>query len=243
MTPVPAPVKPMNEFTRILNVFVSPAAAFADILERPRWIIPVILLTICSLALVITYSQHIGWERLIRQSMEQSSRVQSMSAEQRDQAIANGVKFGSIIGYVQATIGPTILLLVTSGVLMFIANNLVGTHLRYAQMLGITGYAFLTGLVSVPLTILVMFLKSPEDFDLRNPLAFNIGAFLSPDSPKWLASLASSFDLFSFWTMLLLAIGISVAGRKLSVAKALTAVLVPWVLWVGIKTAWTGMFS
>ncbi len=214
MTPIPAPPAPLNEFTRIVNVFVSPRVAFAEILERPRWFIPLILMTILSLALIITFSQHIGWEHLIRQSMEQSSRVQGMSAEQRDQAVATGVKFGSVIGYVQATLGPAILLFITAGILMFMANNMVGTQLRYGQMLGITGYSFLTGLISIPLIILVMFLKPAEDFDLRNPLAFNLGAFLSADSPKWLMSLASSIDLFSFWTMFLLAVGISVPVRN-----------------------------
>jgi Yip1 domain len=235
--------KPLSEFSRIMNVFVDPKRAFADIVARPRWYIPIIIMSVLLLVLMYCYGQHVGWERIVRQQMEQSSRVQQLSPEQREQSIAMGVKFGSVMAYVQAIIGPILGAVIVGGILMFVANFMLGAQLRFPQMLGITSYSFLTGLVSIPLTLIVMYTKSPEDFDIRNPLAFNPGAFLPESTPKWLVSLASSFDLFSFWTIALLAIGISVAGRRLSFGKALGAVLIPWLVWVCGKTAWTAIFS
>lgn len=44
--------------------------------------------------------------------------------------------------------------------------------------------------------------------DLDNPLAANVGAILPDDSAKWLMALGKSIDLFSFWTLILLAIGV-----------------------------------
>jgi hypothetical protein len=244
MAPQPQAEAPLSEVSRLVGVFVDPKRTLADVLLRPRWYVPVILLTLCSLAVVVTYSQHVGWDHIVRQSMEQSSRTQNMTPEQREQAVAMGVKFGSVIGYIQGFLGPTIGVLIVAGVLMFIANGMLAAQLRYAQMLGIVAYSFLPGVLSAILIVAVMFMKSPEDFDIRNPLAFNPGAFLNPDStPKWLISLASSFDLFSFWSIALLAIGISCAGRKITFSKALGAVLIPWALWVVIKTGWTAMFS
>jgi hypothetical protein len=94
------------------------------------------------------------------------------------------------------------------------------------------------------LAILVMFLKNSEDFDLRNPTAFNVGAFLDPQTtPKFLHSMGTSLDLFSIWTILLLATGLSVAGRKISWSKALIAVIVPWILWIVLKSLGAGIFS
>ncbi len=43
----------MNEFSRITGVFSNPRATFADVLQRPRWFIPAILLTV--LLLVFAY--------------------------------------------------------------------------------------------------------------------------------------------------------------------------------------------
>jgi hypothetical protein len=46
----------------------------------------------------------------------------------------------------------------------------------------------------------VLFLVPPDNYDIQNPVAFNIGAYLDPQStPKAIYSLASSMDLFTFW--------------------------------------------
>ncbi len=244
MTPQSLPErKPLSEASRIAGVFFSPKETFTDVLERPRWYIPVILITVLSLIFVFLLNQHIGWEQLSRQAIEQNPRTAEMSPEQKQQAINMSMKFTGISYYVGATVAPVIMVLIVGAVLMFVANGMLGTQLKLGQMMGVTGYAFLTGLITTPLTILVMFLKNKEDFNIRNPLAFNVGAFLGEQSPRWLQSLGSSLDLMSFWTIALLAIGISCAGRKISFGKALMAVLIPWAVWVLIKVAGSALFG
>lgn len=244
MTPQSLPErKPLSEASRIAGVFFSPKETFTDVLERPRWYIPVILITVLSLIFVFLLNQHIGWEQLSRQAIEQNPRTAEMTPEQKQQAINMSMKFTGIGYYVGGTVAPVIMVLIVGAVLMFVANGMLGTQLKLGQMMGVTGYAFLTGLITTPLTILVMFLKAKEDFNVRNPLAFNIGAFLGEQSPRWLQSLGSSLDLMSFWTIALLAIGISCAGRKISFGKALMAVLIPWAVWVLIKVAGSALFG
>jgi hypothetical protein len=84
--------------------------------------------------------------------------------------------------------------------------------------------------------MVVLFLKDPEEFNLQNPLMFNVGAFLSPETPAALRAVGSSIDLFSLWIMVLLAIGVSAAARKISFGKALAGIGVPWVLFVILKS-------
>jgi hypothetical protein len=255
MTPEFAAEMPLGEPRRLAAMFFAPAKAFADIARRPRWFVPVILLTILALAFTFSLSQRIGFEQIVRHSIDQSSRAQGMSAEQRDRAVSMGAKIGSIMGFVGAAVGPTITVLITAAILMFIANGMLGAQMRYVQMQAITAYSFFTtGLVSTPLSIAVLYLKNPDDFDVRNPLAFNAGAFLSGFAagvsgsshetlPAWLIAFASSFDLFTFWTMALLAIGISVAGRKVSVGKAFGSVFISWLAFVLLKTGWVALFG
>src|SRR5205085_7020709 len=100
------------------------------------------------------------------------------------------------------------------------------------RMMGIVGYSFLPTLVSSLLALLVMYLKAPEDFNIQNPLAFNAGAFIANDAPAWLKGFASSFDLFSFWIMGLMAIGVGAAARKMTFGKAFATILFPWALYV-----------
>jgi hypothetical protein len=93
------------------------------------------------------------------------------------------------------------------------------------------------------LTIVVMFLKNPDEFNIQNPLAFNPAAFLDPlQTSKFVYSLASSLDLFSFWAIGLIAIGLkAAAGKRLSFGGALFAVLLPWALFVFVKAAFAGI--
>ena len=94
------------------------------------------------------------------------------------------------------------------------------------------------------LAIVVLFLKDPAEFDLRNSVASNLAVFLDPDTtPAWLLGLAGSLDLFVFWPLLLLATGFSVAARKLSWSKSFTWVVATWAVWVAVKCGWIWIWS
>src|SRR5215471_2968529 len=165
-----------------------------------------------------------------------------MTAQQREQAIVVGSAIAKAAGYGQIIL-TLIALLITAAVLMFMTNTLMGADIQFGSMMGIVSYGFLPQLVVVALSMLVMFLKPPDDFDLRNPLMFNAGAFVASDAAQWLKALAASFDLFSFWIIALIATGVSTAAPKISFGKALTAVVFPWALFVGIRAAATAAFS
>ena len=242
--PLPPPVADtgMNEFQRLIGVFVSPAQAFADIARRPRWWIPMLLIGIVSTVYINAYSSRVGWERLIRQTIEQSSRADSMTAQQREQAITAGATVAKFAGY-GAVVGTAASIFLTAAFLIFMVNVLMGADIKFNGMMGIVAYAFLPQVLVAALSMLVLFLKSPDDFDLRNPLLFNAGAFLPGGSATWIKALAGSFDLFSFWIMALIAAGISAAAPRVRWASAFLAVLFPWALFVTLRTAYTYAFG
>jgi hypothetical protein len=245
MTPEPSSENAaprMGEVGRITGVLVDPKKAFADIAARPSWILPLILLIVGYLAFMYCFTTHVGWEHSMRQAMENNSKVQQMDPQQRENALQMQIKFAPIGAYVVGPIVIVVIALAIAGVLLLVCK-MMGASLGFKQMFAIASYAMLPGLISSILTIIVIFIKNPEDFNLQNPLAFNLGAFLEPppNSSKALYSLATSIDLFSFWTILLLAVGISVAARKFPFSKALVAVVMSWVLLVLVKAGWAGL--
>jgi hypothetical protein len=243
MTPVPPPIPtPMSEASRLVGVFVSPQSTFPDIVRRPRWWIPMILLGIMSTVVAVAYSRHNGWDRIIRQTIERNPRMDQLSAQQREQAIVNGTRVASVFAY-GAGVSIAISIVVVSAVLIFLFNILMSADLKFPSMMGIVGYGFLPTLVSAALTLLVMFMKDPDDFDLQRPLAFNLGAFLPDATPRWAIVGASSIDLFSFWVIALMAIGISSSVRKISFTKAFITILFPWALIVILRVVSTVAFG
>ncbi len=233
----------MSELNRLAGVFFTPSAALRDVARRPRWWIPMIVIGVVSTLLITAFGQHVGWERVIRRSIDQNPRSQNMTGAQRQQAIELGERITPFIAYI-APVGTAIMIVVIAAVMIFFTNSLMGADIAFPSMLGVVGYSGLPPvLVTAALTALVMFLKSPDDFDINNPLAFNVAAFLPDGSARWLVTLGTSLDLFSFWRIGLLALGITAAAPRIRFGQALFAVLFPWMLLVAIRTAVVAAFS
>lgn len=234
----------MGEFSRIAGVFFEPAKTFADIAQRPSWIVPMILTILVTIGFTVALSQHIGWERIIRQQDEASARMRQLPAEQREQTVAMQMKLAPAIGYASGIVGVPIVSIVVAAVLLGI-TAIMSAGLRFKQVFAVVVYASLPRAISALLAIVVVFLKNPDEFNMSNPTAFNVGAFLDPNSvSKFMYTLATAIDLFTIWTLLLLAVGLrAAAGKKLTFAGALVAVVAPWAVVVLGTSALAGIFS
>jgi hypothetical protein len=224
---------PMSELGRLAGVFFSPGAAFKDIAARPRWWVPVLLGMIVTTAFLYLFSQKIGWEQFLRQQMAQNP---AQDAAQRAQAEAF---LGAILPYItwgSGLLGPIFGALVIAGVLAFLSNVVMGAGIGFKNVLAAVTYGTLPNLLRTGLSILVMYLKPPDEFDLQNPLMVNAGAFLPNDAEVWMKTLGASFDLFTFWTMILIAIGLAAASKRMSAGKAFGMLLFPWALIVILQT-------
>jgi hypothetical protein len=193
-----------------------------------------ILLGIMATVTAIAYGRHVGWERVVRQSIERNPSMDQYTAQQREQTIAFSTRLASYAGYA-AGLNGAISILIVSAVLIFLFNVLMSADLKFPSVMGIVGYGFLPLVISGILTIVVMFMKDPEDFDIQRPLAFNLGAFLPDSTPRWAIVGAGSFDLFTFWVIALMAIGISSSVRRISFTKAFITILFPWALVVLLR--------
>jgi hypothetical protein len=235
----------MSALARLGNVIVEPKRTFTDIAARPGWWVPMMLVAVCSLGYMIAFSQRVGWERMFRQTMETSTdqRIQNMSAEERERVIQMQVKFGGSVGIALAAVAGPVIMVVVAGVLTFVFGTILGGTVKFKQALGVVSHAWMPSIFATAAFLLVMFIKSPEDFDLKNPAGFNLGFYLDPHStPAWLVSLGNSIDVFTIWIILLLATGMSVAAKK-SWVSSLMGVALPWALFVAIKVGWTAIFG
>jgi Yip1 domain len=238
---VPAP---MNPFQRLMGMYFSPKATLEDIVARPSWIIPVILLCICSLAVTFTFTQRVGWHAFIEKKFEQNPNTQQMTPEAREKAIDTQAKYAPIFGYVVGAGGVFVAVLLLAAVGLGAFNLTGGGQLKFRTCMALVAWAWVPFLLAYLLAILVILLKPPDTVDLENLVASNPGAFLSSDAPKWLASLLGSLDLFSIWALLLLGLGFSTTNpRKISFGKSLTVWVVLWILYIAVKVGLTAAFA
>lgn len=228
----------MSAVGRLVNVIVEPKRAFADIVARPGWWVPMILLAVLSVVFMAAFSSRVGWERYMRHQFETNKQTQNMPVEQRENLVQTQAKYAGPFGTGMAVVMIPVSMLVISGVMVFMFTTVLGGSVNFKQTLGVVSHSMVPGLISTPLILAVMYMKDPSDFDLNNPAGFNLGFYMDPlSTPAWLVSLGSSIDVFSIWTILLIATGMSVATRK-PWKTSLMGVAAPWALIVLIKVGW-----
>jgi hypothetical protein len=240
----PEPQPQMSAISRVFGVLFAPQKTFEDIVRKPSWLLPVALLTILSIAVSFGLNQRMNWRDFVSQQIEKSPQGSQLSAEQKEQRIEAGAKFAPISTYVFGTLGPLFIALIFALVMWGAYSLLGGASTNFSTAMAITAHAFMTGLISSPLFLLVIFLKAPGTIDLENPVATNLAAFLPDDSAKWLVALCKSFDVFTFWTLILIAIGFAVTSpKKLKGSKPYVIAFSVWAAFVVCRVGFAFAFS
>lgn len=247
-TPVPMPEAQasVSPFGRVFGVLFSPKSTFADIVRKPSWVLPILIWTVLSVISVTALNQRMNWREYIVQQMDKSPRAAQLTADQKQQQAETGAKFTVGIVYASGFLLPICWSLFVGLVMWGAYNLLAGAGARFSQSFSITAHAGLAGLaiVGTPLFLLVLFLRSPGTMDPENPVATNLAALLPEDAAKWLVALLKSFDLFTFWTLILLAIGFAAVNpKKLKGAKSFTIAFSVWAAYVVCRVGWAFIFS
>ncbi len=135
------------------------------------------------------------------------------------------------------------MLVLAAAFFFFVYRFFYGGELRFVQSLAVSSWAFFAvGLVTTPLLLTVFGLKGDWNLNPQDVLQANLTLLLDRSTaakPLW--ALLSSIDLFSIWTVLLLAIGYAAAVRK-SLSSAIWGVALPWALLVAIKSGLAALF-
>src|SRR4029077_21269586 len=117
--------KGMGEASRLAGVFFEPSKTFEDVAARPGFWVPLILLIVFGLLYTGLFSQHVGWDRMIRHQMETSSRAAQLTLEQREQQLAISTKFAPVVGYFIVLVGIPLTWLIWAAVLLGIVKGIM----------------------------------------------------------------------------------------------------------------------
>lgn len=234
----------MSAVSRMFGALFSPGKTFEDIVRKPSWVIPILVLTLLSIGVSVGINQRVNWREFMSQQLEKSPQAAQLSAEQKEQRIEGGAKITPIITYCIGVIGPILGALIFALVFWGAYSLLGGASTNFGTAMAISSHAFMTGLISSPLLLLVIFLKEPGTLDLENPLASNLAAVLPDDSAKWLVALCKSFDVFTFWTLILIAIGFAATSpKRLKGSKSYVIAFSLWAAYTVLRTGWAYIFS
>jgi len=241
----PAPVSSVG---RIFGVFFEPKTTFESIAQRPTWVLPMLVVIIVSLGSIATIGSRVGWRQVIEHQVATSpraqERMQQMPPEQRESMMEKQAKLAGVIGYVGVIVGTVVAELVVAALFLAVFNIISGSKMPFSTSLGVVAYSWMPYVIATLLGIVILFIKDPSTVDVQNLVASNPGALLSDTAPKWMVSLLTSLDLFTFWVLILQAIGYRATNpKKISFGKALGAIVVIWLIFVLVKVGLAGAFA
>lgn len=220
----------MSEAATLGSIFFEPGNTFEDMRRKPRFVMAGIIIIVVVTLFQVLFIQKIGYERIVKERIESSSRTEQLPKEQKDQIIAQ--QSSPIVKAISTGAVPIvfIVMFLLGGLLYWLGANAMGGSARFLHGVSVWVYSSLPPTVVFMLAnFLVLFLKSPDDIDIVRSqgglIQANPSFFIDGKAHAVLAALLASIDLFAIWGWILAAIGLQKVA-KISAGAAWGTVLI-----------------
>lgn len=224
----------LSEGQRLMNVFIAPSKTFCDLRRKANWFVPWLVLAVASLGFIGAAAQKIGFRQIAENAMRMNPKAQERMAqlppERREAAVDVAVTFTKVFSFASPAIA-LLVYLIMAAILMGTFNFGLGAEVPFGTSLAIVTYAQLPGIIKLLLIVVSLFAGAdPEGFNIDNPVASNLGYFVDAVAHPALYRLASGFDVFNIWIIVLTGIGFACVSK----VRRSTA--------IGVVLAWYGFY-
>jgi hypothetical protein len=220
------------------GLYFAPDDTFQAIARRPTFWAPLLVFMALGAAFNAVWLHAIDPAEFARVQVEDSPLVERMSPQDRAEGVAREARRLPYTSWLVPLVFSPLNLVLVAAVFLFVFRFLYGAEVTFKQSLAVVGWTFLAvALVTLPLTLMVLYLKEDWTADPQRALQANPSLLLDPGSvPRVAFSLAESLDLFSAWTVALLSIGYG-AAAGLPARRAAMGVVGAWAVYVLGKAA------
>jgi hypothetical protein len=220
--------------SKVLNIFFEPKKVFESLKIKPTWLVPFIIVALLGMG-----SFYFTFPYIMDQQVERIMENERIPEQQKER-IVEDLKEKAHPPLWQMAIAPAgslVVLVVVAAVLFFVFNVLLGGDSTFRRIFSVYCYS---SLIAIP-AVIVKFplIMTKRTLDIQTSLA----VLLSPDSKgTFVHSVLSSFDIFTIWQVILVSLGLGVM-YKYSTQKALTTVVIIWIIWIFAKSGLSSIFG
>jgi len=214
------------EPTRIFESFRTTGVKFAD------WFVPTLILAL--LVDVSVYVRFSSPDLRFQMAQQQEQRFDKMvsqgkmtaeQAQQATQRMEEGSSTFMAIGMFSAFMATFIFFFVLTAVWLLIGKFALKGDMNYTLALGVSGLSNWIGVVGIIAGIVVTIMTSRLDG------GFHLGMFSPMNVEDKLYSILSQINLFTIWSLAVVAIGIGTLSNKKWVVSGLWVSGI-WVVWI-----------
>jgi len=219
----------MNSITRMFKVLFSPKEAFEEIKNAPNIIIPIIILTLLSVAFTSYYASNADFGAIIEKQIESNERLQQLTPEQKEKMIDSQKDIGKYaIMFLPIVAIPIYFFLV--GLYFFIVSKITGDELGYIQSVSISVYSNSVIMLSTLVAFTVMLTTDFSTTPLETLMPSNLAYFFTADDiGNKLYVLFTKIEFFKIWTLVISTVGLSTMTKIKTITSALI-VFIPWAI-------------
>ena len=207
-----------------LEIYSAPTRAFTKLSEKPKWLIPLIIVVIVTILLTLVAVSHVNWE-------EQKARIAEMMQsrnvpqERIDQTLRSMTPTTGLIRSIILVLIITPLGILIFTLLLNVLIPLLGSPGSFKKTLSIMTNSALVRIPAAIVKAVLIFIKG-------SPEVYTSLAMLFPKMPHrgFLFNFFARIDFFTIWELILIALGLKILF-KISGNKTYYVVFGLWLLY------------
>ena len=220
---------------QLIDIFVEPAKTFAELKERPNFLVPLLLMMVFSAVMVLLYFNTVDPDWLSEHQLAAAGKEMSATEIATAKEIMPAAKTMGTIG---AVAGSVMIAVVSALMALYymLAGKITGTALSFKHGMSMTTWSAMPTLLGMLVAIIGVLMMEPQTA-LESLMLTNLDPLLVqlPTDHAW-SSFAKAFNLLSVWAVALAAIGWRVWTRS-GWGQAITVAAIPTVLIYGVMAA------
>lgn len=213
----------MSEGRRLLSVFVAPNELFTDLGERPRWLVPFIILILAAAVASVLPRLLLPtevWLDAMRQNLPASVEMSEEQMAVVTTTMRSPVSVAlNALGGILISGGGAIL----ATLFFWALFSILGGKISFTRSFAVVSYSSLIKVLGMVLIVTLTLILQRLDIQT----SFALLPVLKPNT--YLYRLAAQIDFFTVWRLIIMGLGFSVVANVPKV-KSYLSVIIPWIL-------------
>jgi hypothetical protein len=230
-------------FARLIGVLFSPGKTFESIARRPAWVVPVVLVILCTTVVGFLVTRRFDADAIFDKAIAKAEQKQGRTfpAEQLEtqrKVSSFFIKIGFLFGTLFVTIALFLVPLIYHGLM-----KMLGNAGRYPPVLSAYANVQITQVIKGLLFLVVALQHATiEPQEIPFLLKSNVAALcMDPETTSGgLRAIGSAIDVFDLWGLVLMTIGLQKV-RGVSRGTALGIVVGVWLLYVLVSAGFASV--
>lgn len=222
--------------SQLINIFLEPGKVFAELKEKPTFLVPALIVVGASMASALAYFQTVDPEWFSAQQV--AAMVAQGSSKAEIAQVQQFMPGARASGWIAAGTMPVVfaIMFCLYGLYYWLAGKVAGQAVSFRQGVSLSAWSLMPMLIGAVIALIAVFTSSPQStFESMQMLNVDPLLVQLPLDHAW-SSLAKGFSLLNFWVWFLAALGWKTWFRT-GWGQALVVVLLPSLVIYGIWAA------